>query len=257
MELVVAVALGVLIGLAVGSVGGGGSVLAVPAFVYVLGEPVHDATTASLLVVAAAGTAGAVGQARAGMVCWRCSGTLAPAAVVGTLAGAYANAAVDGTVLLIALVPFMALAAAATWRNAGRAEGRVDACPAVRPVLGGSIGLLLGVLTGFLGVGGGFLVVPLLLFALDFPLRRAVGTSLVVVGTVSVASLGSHLLAGSTFDVGLALAMATGAATGAVAGSAVGHRLPRVVLGRGFAALVLTVAGWLVVSTVLLGGQPG
>lgn len=256
MELVAALLLGVLIGLAVGAVGGGGSVLAVPALVYVLGQPVHHATTASLLVVAAAGAAGAVGQARGGMVCWRCSATLAPAAAIGTLAGAYANAAVNGTVLLLALVPFMALAAVATWRNAGRPEGRVDACPAVRPVLGGSIGLVLGVLTGFLGVGGGFLVVPLLLFALDFPLRRAIGTSLVVVGTVSLASLGSHLIAGSTLDLPVALAMAAGAATGAVAGSATGHRMPRVALGRGFALLVLAVATWLLVSVTLLGGPP-
>lgn len=124
MDLVAALLLGALIGLAVGAVGGGGSVLSVPLLVHVLEQPVHDATTASSLVVAAAGSAGAIGQARDGMVCWRCSATLAPAAAIGTLAGAFANQAVGDDVLPLALVPFMALAAAATWKNAGRPEGR-------------------------------------------------------------------------------------------------------------------------------------
>lgn len=256
MDLVLAAAFGVLIGLAVGTVGGGGSVLAVPVLVYVLAEPVHDATTAALLVVAVGAAAGAVGQARAGMVCWRCAASIAPAAALGTLAGAYANKAASDDVLLLALVPFMSFAAIATWRNAGRPEGKVMACPNIKPLTGTAVGLAVGILTGFLGVGGGFLIVPLLLFALDFPLRRAVGTSLVVVGVVSLASLISHLIAGSTLNAPIAAAMAVGCAVGAAAGTAIGHTLPRAALGRGFAGLVIAVAAWLLISTAFLGGPP-
>lgn len=252
--LVVALILGALLGLAVGAVGGGGSILAVPVLVYLLGESVHAATTGALLVVVAAGTAGAVAQARTGVVCWRCVATLTPAAALGTLLGAYGNAAASGTLLLVALVPAMVAAGLATWRSAGRRVTEAETCPTPRPVLGAAAGLALGTLTGFLGVGGGFLVVPLLLFALGFPLRRAIGTSLVVVALVSLASLGSHLLAGGGLDLGLAGAMAAGAAAGAVGGAAIGHRLPRVALGRAFAGLVLVVAGWIAVSVLVLGG---
>lgn len=256
MEALLAAALGLIVGLSIGTLGGGGSVLAVPLLVYVLGEPVHDATTASLMVVAAAGVAGGVGQSRAGLVCWDCVLVISVAAAIGSLGGAALNTAASGDAILLAFVPVLAVAGAAIWRSGGAPEGDVAACPRVQVGPGALAGILVGFMIGFFGVGGGFLVVPLMVFALGFPLRRAVATSIVIVAIVSVASFGSHLLADGSLDIDATLAMALGAVFGALGGSVIGPSLPRIVLGRAFGVLVLTVAVWLLVSVFALGGPP-
>ena len=106
-----AIPFGLVIGLIVGAVGGGGAILALPVLVYVLGEPVGPASTASLIVVALAAGVGAGSLARHGHVCWRLALTFAAPAAAGSLLGAIANNAVSGRTLILAFVPVMLLAA--------------------------------------------------------------------------------------------------------------------------------------------------
>jgi uncharacterized membrane protein YfcA len=258
-----AIPLGLAIGLAVGLLGGGGSVLAVPALVYLLGQSVDEATTASLVVVAAGALAGGLEHARAGRVCWRHAGTFTAAALPGIVVGTVAGNAVGDALLLVVFAVVMLAAAAATWRRAGQ-EQAVEgggwepgsACPPLRMPRDLVAGAAVGFLTGLLGVGGGFLIVPTLAVALAFTMRTAVGTSLAIITATSLLGLITHLLAGRTADAGITLSMSLACVAGALAGAAVSGRVPQRTLGRGFALLVVAVATYLVVSVSLLGGPP-
>ena len=252
-----ALALGLVIGLAVGTLGGGGSVLAVPVFVYVLGQGPHEATTASLVVVTAGALAGGIRHHRAGRVCWRHAALFTAAAVPGIAAGTLAASAVRGTVLLGLFALLMLGAAVGIWRRASARDGGAEACPPIRVERDLAAGILIGFATGFFGVGGGFLVVPTLAMALAFSLRPAVGTSLVIVTLTSLFGLAAHLLDGRSIDLGVTLAMALACAFGAAAGAGWTERLPARELRRGFAALVAGVAVYLLVSTAFLGGPAG
>ena len=156
---------------------------------------------------------------------------------------------------MLAFVPVMLVAAAATWRRTEH-EDEDGACP--RPALARVIvaGLLVGALTGFFGVGGGFVLVPVLTLWLGAPFRRAVATSLVIIAITGVAALVSHLLTGARPDLSTTLALACAVGLGALGGTAVAERVPAVVLARGFALLVAAVAVWLLVDVLALGGPP-
>jgi uncharacterized protein len=251
---VVALPLGLAIGASLGALGGGGAVLALPVLVYVLGQDVHAATTASLVVVVSAALAGGAAQASRAQVCWSQVAMFAPAALGGAVAGTLANEAVGGDVLLLALVPVLLAAAVFTWRRADAVDAGQGSCPPldVRRTL--VAGLMVGALTGFLGVGGGFLVVPLLVGAMRFPLRRAIGTSLVIVGLVALVGLGAHLWRGADLDADPVGLMALGCAIGAVAGVRFGARLPRRALGGAFALLLVTVAVYILAASVFAAG---
>jgi uncharacterized membrane protein YfcA len=258
-----AVPFGVAIGLSLGMLGGGGSVLAVPMLVYVLGQSVHQATTASLVIVTAGAVVGALSHAREGRVCWRHALAFTVAALPAVIAGTALGQAVSGTMLIAAFAVIMLATAAATSRKANGHVGRstYDASrPSCPPLLLARVftaGLLVGATTGFFGVGGGFLIVPTLAVALAFSMRMAVGTSLVIITATSLMALGAHLAAGPTLDVGVILAMTVSAIAGALAGVRLAGHIPQRRLGRGFAAFVVLVAVYLLISAVLLGGPPG
>jgi uncharacterized membrane protein YfcA len=255
----VALAAGLLLGLALGTVGGGGAVLAVPVLIYLLGQSVHAATAESLLVVVGAAGAGAAGHARHGTVCWKLAGAFAAAAVPGSVLGTVANRAASAEPLLGAFAILLLGVAVMTWRRATR-DARVgvgdESCPPVRlPVVAG-LGMSVGLLTGLFGVGGGFAVVPALAIGLRVPVRRAIATSLVVVTVISAVGFAEHLLAGSHVAWATTLPFATAAILTASSGAAVGARLPRRALARGFALLLGAVAIYLLVSVVATGGPP-
>jgi uncharacterized membrane protein YfcA len=117
--------------------------------------------------------------------------------------------------------------------------------------------LAVGVLTGFFGVGGGFVIVPTLVLWLDLGMRRAIGTSLVIVSLVSAAGLASHLATGGQADVDLTAAFAAGAAAGTLVGATISPAVRQARLARGFALVVACLAAFLVVQGVFLGGPPG
>lgn len=256
--MLLAVPFGLLIGLIVGTVGGGGAILALPVLVYVLHEPVGPASTASLIVVALAASVGASTQALRHNVCLRFALTFSAPAAVGALGGTLLNHQVDARTLILAFVPLMAVAGVATWRRA-RADGGDDerpcpTVPMVRVVLAGG---LVGLLTGFFGVGGGFVIVPVLTLWFGMSFHRAVGTSLVIITLTGVAALASHVAAGTTVDVPVIALLAGSTMVGALVGSLVGMRLPQRALGQGFALVVGAVAIFLLVDTLVLGGPPG
>jgi uncharacterized membrane protein YfcA len=255
--LVLAVPFGLVIGLIVGAVGGGGAILALPVLVYVLGEGVGPASTASLIVIAVAAAAGAGALARDGQVCWRLALLFSAPAAVGSLLGALANVAVSGRVLILSFVPIMLLAAGATWQRAGadRADDDADCPPAsARAVV--LAGLAVGATTGFFGVGGGFMIVPVLTLGMKLAFRRAVATSLVIITLTGLAALTTHLVAGAAPDLPVTAVLGGSTALGALAGTAVSGHLPQQALARGFAVIVALVALFLLTDTLLLGGPP-
>ena len=247
------IALGVAIGLAVGTLGGGGSVLAVPVLVYLLDQPVAEATTASLAVVGAGAVAGAAGHAREGRVCWRHALSFTAAAVPGIVLGTLAGQSVDDDLLLGGFALVMLAAARAIWGRAESADAdgeweRTGACPPLRLPRDLVAGAAVGFVTGLFGVGGGFLIVPTLAVALAFTMRTAVGTSLAIITATSLVGLVAHLVAGRDLDVPVTAAMAAACAAGAVAGSRVASRMPQPALARAFAVMVVAVAGYLLIS---------
>lgn len=261
--LLLAIPFGLAIGLAVGTLGGGGSVLAVPVLIYVLDQTVPEATTASLVVVAAGAVAGGLSHARAGRVCWRHAGSFTAAAVPGIALGTLAAEAVGAAVLLAGFALVMLAAAHATWRKADDRDPAPDdtpegggACPPLRLPRDLVAGAAVGFVTGFFGVGGGFLIVPTLAIALAFTMRTAVGTSLVIITATSLLGLAAHLLAGRSVEVDVTAALTMACMAGAVAGAALASRIPQRTLGRGFALMVIAVATCLLISAAFLGGPP-
>jgi uncharacterized membrane protein YfcA len=255
--ILLAVPFGLVIGLIVGAVGGGGAILALPVLVYVLDEPVGPATTASLIVVAVAASAGAGSLARHGSVCWRLALTFSGPAAAGSLLGTVLSKEVSGKVLILAFVPVMLAAAFGTWQRSGAGrEDAVEGCPSVGilPVAGAGLGV--GILTGFFGVGGGFVIVPVLVLGFKLAFRRAVATSLVIITLTGVAALVSHLAQGAHVDLAITVTLAIATATGALAGTLIGDQLPQRILGRAFAVIVASVALFLLVDTLVFDGPP-
>ena len=247
--LLVAGLLALVVGVSLGVLGGGGSVLLVPSLVYGVGMDEKPAIATSLLVVAATSVVGAVASFRRGRVEARTALAFAPATMVGAALGARWAAYLEGQTLLLLFAGLMLVTAVAMWR--GRAE-------AARPreasaVLVGLVGVAVGAVTGLVGAGGGFLVVPALVLLLGLPMRQAVGTSLVVIAlnaSVGFAGYASHV----EVDYGLAAWISALAAVGVGLGLALSPRVSAEGLRRGFAVFVLAVAGAMLALELPLAG---
>jgi uncharacterized protein len=230
---------GLLVGVLLGLVGGGGSILAVPILVYVLGQPAHDATTVSLLVVGTASLVGAVDHGRSGTVHLRQALVFGVPGTIGAAGGTALNRAVDAEVLLLAFAAVLLVAAAAMLRTGvGRESGEDRERRSVPAVA--AAGLAAGLLTGFLGVGGGFVVVPALVVLLALPIHAAVGTSLVVIALTSAAAFVLHGVTG-TVDLSIAVPFTAAAVAGVLVGRRVGTGLDPERLRVGFALLLVAV----------------
>ena len=289
MRSLLASPLGFLVGLSLGALGGGGSILAVPALVYGVGESAQAATATSLLVVGFAALVGVVPHWRKGHV-RLCAGILfGVAGIGGSFVGTAVNHGVDEDVLLLAFSIFMVVAGVAMLRRSRRTAGvapavdglelgitdvpmrtvgptglvdrcglvvpcgpddgsvmtrtdalrtRLDTATVAKVVAAGSI---VGLLTGFFGVGGGFVIVPALVLTLGFAMPEAVGTSLVVIAINAAVALAMR--AGSShIDWSAALPFLVTAAAGTVIGGRIGERVdPRRLTGA-FVALLAVVA---------------
>ena len=257
--MILAVPCGIAIGLVVGTVGGGGAILALPIFVYLLDQEVGPASTASLIVVVLGASVGAAIHARSGQICWRTALLFSAPAVAGAYAGTVAGQTASGRFLVVAFVPVMLTAAALMWRQGNDPEavdGDDPDCPKTSPERASIGGLLVGALTGFFGVGGGFLIVPWLTIALGLEIRRAIATSLAVITITGLAALASHLAEGAEPDWPLTIVLAASAACGAALGTLLGSRLPRRVLAQAFGTLLALIAILLLADVLLLGGPP-
>ena len=261
MTFVLAVAAGALIGLSLGALGGGGSILAVPVLVYLLDQSAAQATTGSLVVVGVTSLIGAVAAHHAGNVLLGRGAVFGAVAIGGAAVGAKASDLVSDDVLLAAFAALMLLVGGLmAWRQLRHSRGGAATGP--RPALDDPIiafsptfacncpralkvlitATAVGLLTGFLGVGGGFLVVPALLLALALPIQYAAGTSLVVITITSAAALAVRAGAGTSPDWGVVIALTTVSALTALAGVRVAGKLDTTRLQSAFAALVLGVA---------------
>lgn len=236
---VLTVILAFWVGVSLGLLGGGGSVLSVPLLVYVAGWAPHEAATGSLLVVGVTSLIGLTAHARAGRVRWRVGLVFGLAGMAGAYAGGRLAALVPGAVLLVAFAALMLVA------GVGMLRGRRGAATGAghRFHLGPAIGLgaLVGTATGFVGAGGGFIVVPALVLVAGLPMPVAVGTSLLVISLQSAAGLAGHL-AGTSLPWGLTLAVTASAAAGCLVGGRFVARVHADRLRRGFGVLVLAVA---------------
>jgi uncharacterized membrane protein YfcA len=254
-----AVVLGLLIGLSLGALGGGGSILTVPALVYLLGLSAQEATTASLVIVGVTAAVAAAGHARSGHTRWAGGGLLALLGVPASLLGSELNRHVDPDVLLLAFAALMLVAAAGMLMRA-RPVAADDRSPApgpgstlttVRPARVATLrvlplvaaGLVIGFLTGFLGVGGGFVVVPALVVLLRIPMPFAVGTSLLVISLNSVVALAARASHG-TVVWRVILPFTVDAVAGSYAGKGAADRTDATTLTRAFAVLLVLVAAY-------------
>lgn len=240
------VALPLLIGLALGTIatlfGAGGGVVAVPLFILALGVPNAEATGTSLGVITVAALVGAALQARVGMVHWRAVLWLSPTSMLGALVGARLNPLAPQALTLSCFVVLLLWAAArmAAAKDVDALAGPVTAQVRPLPMLG--LGLLTGMVIGFLGVGGGFLMVPVLRTVTKLPMRNATATSLAIMAA-SAATGALGFAAQGLVRVSLLLPSSAGAFVGALLGVALARRLPDVLLRRAFVVLALLMAG--------------
>ena len=226
---------GAIIGLALGLTGGGGSIITLPILVYLVGETVHDAIGTSLAVVGGIALQGIVGQ-RA-RVDWKTGVTLGGLGLLGSVPASVLAQRVPDRVLLLLFAAVMLVAAVAMLRMKRVADEAERRPPRLAVAL---VGISLGFLTGFLGVGGGFLIVPTLMLALRFSMQRAIPTSLLVITLNSIASLAART-AVSGIEWHLVALFLAGGLVGNYVGAAGAQALDQRRLKQIFAVFVIAV----------------
>ena len=242
-----ALASGSTVGFTLGLVGGGGSIMAVPLLVYVVGvDNPHVAIGTSAVAVAVNAAMNLVSHARLGSVKWRCGAVFALSGVIGAFAGSSLGKLVDGQRLLALFAVLMIVVGALMLKHRG-AEGRLDVNLSREnlPRLVG-LGLASGALSGFFGIGGGFLVVPALILATSMPIKYAVGSSLLAVTAFGLTTSANYAVSGLVDWVLAGLFIAgglVGGLIGARSASALASR--KGLLNMVFAAMIMAVAGYM------------
>jgi uncharacterized protein len=233
----------------------------VPALVYVLGQTAQDATTSSVVIVGVTAAVGVLARVRGGLVRWRTGLAYGAVGIPSAALGTLVNQRVAEPVLLLSFAGLTVLAAAALILDARRAPeepvpvvrgGVAVAAPPVAHVARKIVlsGAVIGFLTGFLGVGGGFLMVPALVIVLRMPMTYAVGTSLLIITINSAAAFATR--AGvAEFDWAVLVPFTVAAIVGSLAGKIVCQRLSSATLSRAFAVMLLFVGLFVAVESVL------
>ncbi|MFD5129754.1 sulfite exporter TauE/SafE family protein [Streptomyces olindensis] len=246
--LILALIAGAVVGLALGALGGGGSVLAVPALIYLLGFTPAAATTAGLIIVTATSLTALYAHARTGNVRWKAGALFAAAGLLPAAAAGAAAARLPQPVLTAAFAAIAALAAVRMLR-----PNRTDTGPATgqaRPARTAGTGAGLGALTGLLGVGGGFLAVPALVTVLAFEMQAAVGTSLLVISANSLASLATRGATTAGVDWAVIGPFTGAAILGAWDGKRLAAKVTGTLLQRTFAMVLLAVAAFMLIDAL-------
>jgi uncharacterized protein len=250
-QLLFGLASGSLVGFSLGLVGGGGSILAVPLMVYVVGVPTaHVAIGTSAVAVAANAAANLMAHARAGTVKWQCAGVFAAAGVLGAGLGSNLGKVIDGQRMLFLFAILMLVVGATMFTpraGSGDAAVRLDRGNLPPLVV---IGALAGALSGFFGIGGGFLIVPGLMLATGMPILNAVGSSLLGVTAFSSTTALSYAASGLV-DWSLAILFIAGGIVGGVAGARAARVLARQrgALNALFACVIFAIAGYMLLRT--------
>jgi hypothetical protein len=257
LHALLALASGGLVGFTLGLVGGGGSILAVPLLVYVVGVPSpHIAIGTSAIAVAGAAAANLLGHARARTVKWLCALVFAAAGIAGAAAGAQLGKMMDGGRLLMlfgVLMVVVGLTMLRPRKSGGDHEVALtrDSMPKLLPLLIG-IGFVVGALSGFFGIGGGFLIVPGLIGATAMPLINAIGSSLVSVTAFGLTTAASYAWSGLV-DWPLAGLFIAGGALGGFIGTKLAHRMAghKHALTLTFSGIVIAVGFYIVARSIV------
>lgn len=251
MNELLAIASGSFVGFTLGLIGGGGSVVATPLLLYAVGLSPHVAIGTGALAVSANAFINFGGHARAGNVRWAEAAMFAATGVVGALAGSTMGKAIDGKQLIVLFALMMiVIGVAMLWPRKG---GGTAACP-LTPRTGakvGAVGLGVGLMSGFFGIGGGFLIVPGLILATGMPMINAIGTSLFAVGAFGLATALNYAASGFVDWLVAAEFIGGGIAGGYLGMKAACHlAAQRSTLNRMFAALVFVVAFYIIWRSV-------
>ena len=243
-QIVVDVLLGFAIGLSLGLLGGGGSILTVPALVYVVGQSPQAAVTASLVIVGANSMMGAFMHRSQGTLNWRVALLFGGVGMGAAYLAAGWSKLLPPAVLMVLFALLMLIVGLfMIWKPQPAKSEQGGRSALVTIASGAAVGLL----TGFLGVGGGFLIVPALVMLVGLPIRQAVGTSLVVIAMNSLASFLGHLH-GAAIDLQVVMIFVTAGLTGALVGARLAHILHPDHLRKGFALFVIALAIFLLID---------
>lgn len=240
-----------LIGLSLGVFGSGGSILTVPVLLYLLHMPAVLAIASSLLIVAGISLFGSIPNIINKKVSWPHVFLFGLPGMLGTYAGAWFGTLVDSVVQLSVFVVLMLVAAVMMWRGNKnlQTQGKVKLLKVALD------GLIVGVITGFVGVGGGFLIVPALVLLGGVPMAMAIGTSLLIIALKSLVGFAKYyevLTAQQlSFDWPVITIMIVGGIAGSFFGVWVGHRLPTEKLQKAFSVFLVVMASVVLTQSVL------
>jgi uncharacterized membrane protein YfcA len=237
-----ALALATLVGVSLGLLGGGGSILAVPILRYALGLEAHRAIALSLLVVGSTSVAAVIPHAMRGRVRFRTGFLFGLTAMLGAFVAGRLAHFIPASVLLLALALVMVATALAMLRAPAAMPSVVAATRAELPILKVLVqGMFVGALTGLVGAGGGFVIVPALVLLGGLPIELAVGTSLVVIAMNSFAAF-AGVAATVPIDGKIAGSLSAAAVVGSIGGSLLAHRVQPATLRAAFGWLVIAMA---------------
>ena len=246
LTLILTLLLSILIGLSLGLLGGGGSILTVPILTYVAGLDPKEAIAASLFVVGVTSAVSAINHARNRRVKWRTGVIFGAAGMAGAFGGGLIGGHIPSVVLMVAFALMMIATSIAMIRGRKGSAGEVNDrdLPLGRVILDG---LVVGVITGLVGAGGGFLVVPALALLGGLSMPVAVGTSLVVITMKSFAGLAGYLTS-VELDWALVGAVTVAAILGSLLGSRLAGRIPEALLRKGFGVFVLVMGVFVLIQ---------
>lgn len=277
MEVFGTLLFGIIVGLSLGLTGGGGSILAVPMLVFGVHMTPKTAALVSLVAVGGVALVGAVRKLRTGEVEWTAGTALGIGGVLGAPAGIWLSQFLPSRLMLLIFSALMVLVAAAMWLRASRqgkeateyrdaaftqqVTARRGATCSIHPsgklvltsrclLIIGAIGTATGVMSGIFGVGGGFIIVPALTMIAGLSIRRAVATSMLAVGLVSLSSVASGILAGRSIPIQATSLFAAGGVAGLLAGITIGARLPAAAIQKIFSCVIAIVAVYVAVRAL-------
>lgn len=255
LQIVQGFLIGGVVGVSLGATGSGGSLLAIPLLVYVLGKSLQEATAMSLVVVAASAWLGVYTPFRAGEVRFRVALVFSGTGALGAWAGAYGHHLAPERILLLLFGVLMLLASAQMWRHsrvqvADTGVSCADQFPRTCWIKATIIGFAVGGLSGLFGVGGGFVIVPALTLLLGFPIKTAVGTSLLIIGLISLGGIAGHLQFG-VLDWILTSLLLLGSGTGIIFGQRLGRLASPAALTKIFATVAMVIALGLILHNAI------
>jgi len=244
-----------LVGLSLGLLGSGGSILTVPVLIYLAGEPEKVAIAESLGIVGAISFAGFIPYALKQQVHWRSVILFGLPGMAGTYGGAMIAGYVSGTFQLLLFAAVMVAAALMMFRDEKKrvkVDGEIEISHAWWKIV--LEGLAVGILTGLVGVGGGFLIVPALVLLGGLPMSLAVGTSLLIIALKSFSGFFKYMDVLANMDLSmnwhLVLVFSLIGAAGSMIGKTVGAKISNARLKKGFAVFLVVMGGYIIYMNI-------